>query len=99
MITEIAKITIDPANAAAFEAAVAAAAPVLRAAEGCHSMRLERVTEDPAQYRLMVEWDSVEHHMVTFRASEGFKQWRALAGPYFAVTPVVEHTQTVGRFF
>lgn len=99
MITEIAKITIDPADAAAFEAAVAQAAPVLRAAEGCRSMRLERVTEDAAQYRLMVEWDSVAHHMVTFRESEGFKQWRALAGPYFAATPVVEHTETVGRFF
>jgi quinol monooxygenase YgiN len=99
MITEIAKLTIDPANAAAFEAAVAQAATVLRAAEGCHHMALERVTEDPAQYRLMVQWDSVAHHMVTFRESEGFKQWRALAGPYFAAPPVVEHTETVGRFF
>jgi quinol monooxygenase YgiN len=99
MITEVAKITIDPVNAGAFEAAVAKAADVLRAAEGCRSMRLERVTEDPAQYRLMVEWDSVAHHMVTFRESEGFRQWRALAGPYFVTTPVVEHMEMVGRFF
>ncbi len=91
MITEIAHITIDPAKADEFEAAVAAAVPHFVAAEGCHSMRLERVIEDPAQYRLCVEWDSVEHHMVTFRESEGFKQWRAHAGPFFVETPRVEH--------
>lgn len=99
MITEVAKLTIDPARAAEFEAAVAEASAFLRAAEGSHHMALERVTEDPAQYRLMVQWDSVDHHMVKFRESEGFKQWRALAGPFFVVPPVVEHTENVGTFF
>ncbi len=99
MITEIATILIDPAQADAFEAAVASAAPVLRAAEGSHSMALERVIETPGKYLLRVQWDSVEHHTVTFRESEGFKQWRALAGPFFAGTPQVEHTDTVGTFF
>jgi len=99
MIVEIAHITIDSANAAAFEAAVAEAAAVLRAAQGSHSMALERVIEDPSRYRLRVQWDSVDHHMVLFRESEGFRQWRALAGPYFIETPVVEHTELVGQFF
>ena len=99
MIVEIAHITIDPANAAAFEAAVAEAAPVLRAAEGSHTMSLERVIEHPGQYRLRVQWDSVDHHMVTFRESEGFRRWRELAGPFFTETPMVEHTELVGKFF
>ena len=43
MITEIAIITIDPTNAAAFESAVQKAAPLFRAAQGCRSMALERV--------------------------------------------------------
>ncbi|MCW2370859.1 quinol monooxygenase YgiN [Sphingobium sp. B1D7B] len=99
MITEIAHLTIDPAKAEAFELAVAQAAAILRAAKGSHSMTLERVIEDPARYRLRVEWDSVEDHMVGFRESDGFHQWRALAGPYFVEPPFVEHSQTVGRFF
>ncbi len=99
MITEIAHITIDPAKAEAFEAAIAKAAAVIRAAEGSHSMALERVIETPGQYRLRVEWDSVEHHMVTFRNSPAFQDWRALAGPFFMGTPFVEHSETVGRFF
>ncbi|MCB2065673.1 MAG: antibiotic biosynthesis monooxygenase [Erythrobacter sp.] len=99
MIHEIAQITIDPARAAEFEAAVAAAAPHFRAAEGCRSMRLERVVEDPARYRLVVGWDSVEAHMVTFRESAGFQQWRALAGPFFTEPPVVEHWDEAARHF
>lgn len=99
MIMEIAHITIDPANAAEFEAAVAEAAAVLRQAEGCHGMALERVIEDPAQYRLRVQWETVDNHMVTFRQSPGFLRWRELAGPYITQTPFVEHTDSVGRFF
>lgn len=99
MITETAFITIDPADAAAFEAAVAKAAPAFQNAEGCHGMSLERVIEDSVQYRLCVQWESVEHHMVTFRNSEAFQTWRALAGPFFAKPPHVEHSETVGRYF
>lgn len=99
MINEIAMLTIDPAHAAAFEAAVAQAAPAFRSAVGCHGMRLERVLEDPARYRLIVQWRTVDHHLVMFRNSENFKVWRGLAGPFFVVPPVVEHSESVGYFF
>lgn len=99
MVTEIAYIRIDPANAAAFVAAVALAAPHFQSAEGCHGMRLEQVVEDPACYRLSVDWETVDHHMVTFRQSDGFQQWRALAGPFFAEPPRVEHWLRAGEFF
>jgi len=99
MVTEIAYIKIDPAEAADFEAAVAEAAPFFKAGEGCHGMRLERVEEDGALYRLCVQWESVDHHMVTFRESDGFQQWRALAGPFFVEPPKVEHWSRVGDFF
>ena len=99
MITEIAHITIDPANAADFEAAVADAASAFRSAEGCHGMSLEHVIEDPSQYRLRVLWETVDHHMVTFRNSDAFQRWRTLAGPFFTAPPRVEHSETVGRYF
>jgi quinol monooxygenase YgiN len=99
MITEIATIMIDPARAEAFEAALGSAGPVIKAAEGSHSMALERVIEHPGKYLLRVEWDTVDHHMVTFRESDGFRQWRALVGEFFVGTPVVEHSELVGKFF
>ena len=99
MITEIATLIIDPARAAEFEAAVARAAPHFRAAAGCHGMALERVIEDAGIYKLVVRWDSVEHHMVTFRESAGFRAWREHAGPFFTSPPVVIHTAAVAVYF
>jgi quinol monooxygenase YgiN len=99
MFTEIAIITIDPARAGDFEAAIAAAAPLFREAQGCHGMALERTVEDAAKYRLLVQWENVEDHMVTFRNSDAFQQWRALAGPFFVGAPTVEHSETVATHF
>jgi len=95
MITEIAKLRIDPAHASAFESAVAEARPYFLAAEDCLSFRLERVIEEPGAYHLVVGWTSVEAHMERFRESENFGRWRALAGPFLIEAPVVVHTEAV----
>jgi hypothetical protein len=36
-------------------------------------------------------WDTLEDHMVGFRESPAFAEWRALLGPHFAGPPAVEH--------
>lgn len=93
MFVEIAEITVtDPTG---FEAAVAAARPHFLAAEGCQGLALHRVVETPEVYRLVVKWRTVEDHMVTFRESEGFHAWRALAAPFFAGPPRVTHSAEV----
>ncbi|MGV9503807.1 antibiotic biosynthesis monooxygenase family protein [Streptomyces sp. NPDC003642] len=95
MIIEIAQIEIHPGQEKEFEAAVAKALPYFLAADGCHGVDLHRSVEHPSRYRLMVRWQTVEHHTVTFRDSEGFAKWRALAGPHFAAPPEVEHVRSV----
>ena len=93
MFLEIAEIAVsDPA---AFEAAVARAKPLFLAAEGCHGLSLHRVVETPDLYRLVVKWRAVEDHMVTFRGSDAFQEWRSLASPYFANPPKVTHSAEV----
>src|SRR5664279_2398870 len=99
MITEIALITIRPADSTRFESAVAQAAPLFRGAPGCQGMALERSVESPERYRLVVRWATLDDHTVRFRNSEAFKAWRALAGPFFTVPPAVEHVHEVGRYF
>jgi quinol monooxygenase YgiN len=93
MFLEIAEITVT--DAAGFEAAVAQAKPHFLAAEGCHGLTLHRVVETPDVYRLVVKWRTVDDHMVTFRQSEGFQAWRALASPFFASPPKVTHSSEV----
>lgn len=95
MVHEIATITIDPTRATDFESAVAKARPHFEAAKGFRTFALQRSIETPGRYRLVVGWENVEAHMVDFRNSEGFQQWRALAGPFFVGTPEVEHVVSV----
>lgn len=95
MVFEIARITIDPARAADFEAAVAKAEPFFRADAGCTGFALQRVLEEAGVYHLVVGWTSVEAHNDVFRATQNFQEWRALAGPFFAAPPQVVHTSSV----
>ncbi len=95
MIFEIATIEVKAGEEAAFEAGVAKAVPLFQRATGCHGMELQRSFEQPSKYRLVVKWETVDDHMVHFRGSEDFQEWRKLAGPHFASAPIIEHTHSV----
>ena len=95
LILEIAEINIKDGMSETFEKGVAKARPVILSAEGCHGVSLHRSVEYPLRYRLMVQWDSIENHTVTFRASEGFKVWRGLVQNCFAGMPSVGHVKEV----
>ncbi len=95
MIHEIATITVAPGHEAAFEAGVRAARPLFEAAAGFRSVALERSIEHPARYRLVVGWDTVEHHTIDFRNSPAFGRWRELVGPHFADPPEVDHVAAI----
>ena len=99
MIFEIARLTIDPARAEAFEEAVASCKDLFRGAQGCHGMALEREIEDPSRYLLRVVWETVEDHMDGFRSSDAFQGWRAAVGPFFTEPPQVVHSRTIATFF
>jgi quinol monooxygenase YgiN len=98
MIYEIAILKVDPARAEAFERDLQAAPAIFATSPDCLSFALDRVIERPGEYRLVVGWTSVEAHMVAFRESPAFQQWRAIAGPYFVAPPEVCHTaRAIGR--
>jgi len=98
MINEHAYLTVDPAKAAAFEAAVEAARPCFEELDYCHGMNLARIIETPGKYILIVTWSSLDAHMVDFRESENFQTWRKLVGGFFTETPHVEHAELT-KFF
>jgi heme-degrading monooxygenase HmoA len=95
MIFEVAVIDVKPGLTEAFELGVAQALPVFSRAEGYKSLRLERSIETPLRYRLVVGWETVDHHIVGFRNSPDFHVWRSLVGHTFAAPPAVEHTNVV----
>ncbi len=95
MIHEIALIETTPGQEEAFEAGVKAAGPLFLRAKGCHGMPLERSIEFPQRYRRVVRWETVEDHMLTFRNSPDFQEWRRLVRHCLAAPPQVEHTSEV----
>ncbi len=95
MIREVANLKIKSGSEGDFLAAVEKAVPYFKMAKGCKAMRLEKVIEETDVFRLIVIWETLEDHTETFRNSDGFQQWRALAGPFFAEPPKVDHSQVV----
>jgi heme-degrading monooxygenase HmoA len=91
MIVEHAQLSVQPGRDEEFAAAFPDAQDVISRADGFRWLQLHRGIESSSTYLLLVGWDSVEHHMVGFRESPRFAQWRAIVGPFFAQPPVVEH--------
>ena len=95
MIRELAEIDIKPGHEQAFEEAAVLARDLFLASQGCLAFRLHRSMEQPSRYRLYVEWETLEDHMVEFRNSDNFLEWRRLCGPHFQNPPRVEHLLVV----
>ncbi|WP_321817105.1 MULTISPECIES: antibiotic biosynthesis monooxygenase family protein [unclassified Paraburkholderia] len=92
MIFELADIEILHGHEAEFEAGVRAALPLFARASGCHGATLHRVIEKERHYLLQVGWETVDDHMIHFRASADFQTWRNFVGPHFARAPQVVHS-------
>ena len=98
MILELADIRITPGKQAEFDAAIIRGlSTVVSTAKGFRGYKVNKGIESPERYLLQIFWETLENHTVDFRGGPLFTQWRAIVGPYFAVPPVVEHFELVGK--
>ncbi len=98
MILELADIRIHPGQQAAFDAAIQKGVnEVVAKAKGFRGFKVNRGIESPERYLLQIFWDTLENHMVDFRQSPAFADWRAIVGPFFAAPPAVEHFELVAK--
>ncbi len=95
MLQEIAELVIHPGKEEAFEAAARQSVPLFLRAKGCLGVNFHRYVETPNRYTLVVDWETVENHMVDFRESADFTAWRALVSEFFAEPPVMHHHRKV----
>jgi len=92
-VLEVAQIPVLTGHEEEFEAdLLQAASTVLPRARGfieftAHGYGIER----PRVYLFTIRWETLEDHLDGFRGGELFPEWRALIGPHFDGTPVVEH--------
>lgn len=76
---------------AEFEANFAQAQAIISSMKGYQSHELKRCIEDPSQYALLVNWDTLEDHTDGFRGSEAYQQWKALLHHFYDPFPTVQH--------
>ena len=95
MIREIAVFEVQEGQGEGFVEAYNGVASVLNGAEGSHGATLHRGIENPNQFTLIVEWDSVDAHTALTKQPE-FKEFGDAIGPYLAGRPEVGHAEAVG---
>lgn len=96
MILEFVDIRIHPGQQAAFDEAIQRGLDtVLAKSKGFAGYKVNRGVESPERYLLTIFWETVEDHMVGFRESSAFAEWRAIVGPFFAQPPAMEHFNLV----
>lgn len=91
MIIEVAHVKIKDGQNQPFEAAVKQAVEVFKRVPECRGLHLQHCIEAPDEYQVVIRWDTLEAHTVTFREGPLFQEWRGLVGQYFAEPPQVQH--------
>ncbi len=98
MILEHVDIRINSGQQAAFDEAILRGVnTVIAHAKGFRGFKVNKCIESPERYILMLFWDSVDDHMVCFRQSPAFAEWRAIVGPFFASPPMMEHFNLLAK--
>ncbi len=93
MVLEVAHIPVLSGHEEAFERALnQAATTVLVRADGFLNFTAYGwCVERPSVFLFTIEWNTLDDHVVGFRGSDLFGEWRALIGEHFDGAPVVEH--------
>jgi heme-degrading monooxygenase HmoA len=95
MILEAVILPVIPARQAEFETAFRQASPIIAGIEGYISHELQRCIEVEGQYILLVRWETLEAHTVTFRQSAEYQKWKALLHQFYDPFPMVYHYENV----
>jgi len=95
VILEVAMLSVRAGDGKAFEAAFAEAQNIIAAMPGYAGHELQRCLEVTDRYVLLVRWRSVEDHVVGFRRSPRYLEWKRLLHHFYDPFPVVEHFELV----
>ena len=95
MILEVAIMKIKPGETAKFEAVFPQAEAIISSIPGYISHEMQRCVETKGKYHFLIRWENIDAHMINFRQSPKFQEFRGLLGGFFAEPPVAEHFERV----
>jgi heme-degrading monooxygenase HmoA len=90
-VLQVTMLDVNQGAEETFEAAFAAAVPVIATATGYRAHELHRCIEAAGRYLLIVHWDSLEDHTVGFRDSPEYAEWRGFIARFCDGDPIVQH--------
>lgn len=91
MILEAVVLNVRSGEEAAFKDAFRVARPLIASTPGFGSIEIRQCVETPNRYLLLVTWRTVEDHIIGFRRSSRYQEWRNLLHHFYDPFPAVEH--------
>lgn len=91
MVLEVATLQIKEGMVDAFEGNFKKAAPIIASMKGYLGHELKKCLENPKQYLLLVQWETLEDHEVGFRKSKEYQEWKRLLHHFYEPFPEVLH--------
>jgi quinol monooxygenase YgiN len=97
MVVEYIRYNVPPARKDEFLAAYKSAAKELEASVHCLSYEISEGVEEPDNFTVRIEWDSVEGHEEGFRRSAQFGPFFAKVKPFFSEIREMKHYRVSAR--
>jgi len=91
MILEHALLNVPSDKTEAFEASLREATPLIAATPGFVAMEVRPCLERQGLYLLLVHWERLEDHEISFRKSDRYPKWSALLHRFYDPFPEVLH--------
>jgi quinol monooxygenase YgiN len=97
MIIEYIRYEIPPAQRDAFLAAYRSAGEQLAASENCVRYEVSEGVEEPNNFVVRIEWDSLKGHEHGFRGGAQFPAFLAKVKPFFSQIREMKHYDVAFR--
>src|SRR4051812_26297492 len=95
MILEVAILNVKEGQELQFESDFAIAGQYISSIKGYIKHSLRRCLEQNNKYILLVDWENLNDHTISFRQSPQYLEWKKLLHHYYDPFPTVEHYQTI----
>jgi heme-degrading monooxygenase HmoA len=95
MILEVAILDVIESQTPAFELAFKEAEKIISTMNGYINHELKRCLEKNNRYILLVNWETLEDHILGFRQSPQYLEWKKLLHHFYDPFPTVEHYQNI----
>ncbi|WP_254423282.1 antibiotic biosynthesis monooxygenase [Flavobacterium sp. A45] len=95
MVLEMAILQVKEGSNLQFESDFAVASQFIASIPGYVNHSLRKCIEEENKYLLLVNWEKLEDHIVGFRESDAYLEWKRLLHHYYNPFPVVEHYEMV----